>query len=470
MEPSTNDNMDSNHNPNQNHNPNHNHIHSPIHTCNHSHTHILHPNTNTNTNYLQNQNQNRDHNQNYNYDQNYNRNQLTNYNQNNNHNQNNNRSPNLIQNPNRRPNLNPNQTQNVDNHLNQDQKSHNEKQASRLTRKEKENQDIQQGMVVSAPHEFDVVKGRGNGANLHPGNIAFRKLVTAHKDTYYVSSNDEKKRIVVIIIDLIQSSTPAGRFLTEDCGVWRLMDEKSVLRKVGQALREQKVNKDNTETQVNGENSGDIPPNVINIASPAGEGEVSLNKKIDDWNKNSKKRMGTLSLGDIRNDHKLPKIGEKDTHRAEIQQHQIRVVNKEVGRLREQVSLLSKRLSFFEAHFFEEKKTSANDVDLSYSVRPDLLTKDAESKVTFNSGGQPEVTHYNYNAMSSFPNGCVSPNPSGNSANPPGKSSLRSVQPGAKYFLTKPSLQDFSKKLESSIRDITNLDNPEDALFDLLTR
>lgn len=180
--------------------------------------------------------------------------------------------------------------------------------------------------------------------------------------------------------------------------------------------------------------------------------------------------MGTLSLGDIRNDHKLPKIGEKDTHRAEIQQHQIRVVNKEVGRLREQVSLLSKRLSFFEAHFFEEKKTSANDVDLSYSVRPDLLTKDAESKVTFNSGGQPEVTHYNYNAMSSFPNGCVSPNPSGNSANPPGKSSLRSVQPGAKYFLTKPSLQDFSKKLESSIRDITNLDNPEDALFDLLTR
>merc|ERR1719469_923456 len=94
---------------------------------------------------------------------------------------------------------------------------------------------------VKAPREFDVIKGRGNGANLHPGNVSFRKLVTSHKDAYCVSSNEEKKRIVMRIIQLIQASDPPGRFLSEDNGAWTLMDSKSVFRKVGQALREHQV-------------------------------------------------------------------------------------------------------------------------------------------------------------------------------------------------------------------------------------
>jgi len=316
--------------------------------------------------------------------------------------------------------------------------------------------DLQKKTAVSGPHEFDVIKGRGNGANLHPGNVSFRKLVTAHKDAYYVSSNDEKKRIVLRIIQLVQASTPSGRFLTEHLGIWKLMDDKSVFRKVGQALREQQNNK---------------PPSVINIEPPAGQEGESLNdnskRRIDEvnpvMNNNSNQTIVDFTC-DIRNAHKLPKIGEKDTHKAQTQQYQIGVVKEDISLLREHVAILSKRVTFLEKQHIEKKKQRTINCNLSHSV-----TKDLGSKVSYNSVGQPEITQHTPNSKDSLILGCVSPHPSGNSPNPTGNSSPGSTQHGTKSFIVKPSLHDFSKNLETSLKDITHLDNPEDFLFSLLT-
>lgn len=56
-----------------------------------------------------------------------------------------------------------------------------------------------------------------------------------------MSSNEDKKQIVASIVEIVQSSDPPGRFLVEFKGTWKAMDQKSIYRKVGQALREHQV-------------------------------------------------------------------------------------------------------------------------------------------------------------------------------------------------------------------------------------
>ena len=102
-----------------------------------------------------------------------------------------------------------------------------------------EQQLINVTLAVNPPRKNDVIKGRGNGPNLHSGNVAFRKLVSARKDDYRKSSEFNKRQIVRQIIDLVHNSNPPGRFLTaEDRGIWKLMEYRSILRKVAQALRD----------------------------------------------------------------------------------------------------------------------------------------------------------------------------------------------------------------------------------------
>jgi len=95
--------------------------------------------------------------------------------------------------------------------------------------------------VIKQPHAHDVLSGRGNGANLHPGNIYFRSLIAEHKATYVSSSHKDKKNIKSRIVEQIQNRSPSGRFLHKNntmTGVWDCMNHKEALKKTGQALRE----------------------------------------------------------------------------------------------------------------------------------------------------------------------------------------------------------------------------------------
>jgi len=92
---------------------------------------------------------------------------------------------------------------------------------------------------VTTPHDNDVIKGRGNGANLHPGNIRFRQLVKVAREGYALGSKADKKRYAENILQYISSLDPPGRFLDkDDKGQWFVMDAKKSKAKTRQALRE----------------------------------------------------------------------------------------------------------------------------------------------------------------------------------------------------------------------------------------
>ena len=92
---------------------------------------------------------------------------------------------------------------------------------------------------VTTPHDNDIIKGRGNGANLHPGNIHFRQLVKVAREGYALSSKADKKKYAESILQHISSLDPPGRFLDkDDKGQWFVMDAKKSKAKTRQALRE----------------------------------------------------------------------------------------------------------------------------------------------------------------------------------------------------------------------------------------
>lgn len=110
------------------------------------------------------------------------------------------------------------------------------------------------------PNTNDVLAGRGNGSNQHPGNIFFRTLVSKKGARYSESSSTDKKLMISEIVAKIEESgDPPGRFLEKVHGTrdtWYLMNKKDVLKKTAQALREQQKQKQDTTS------SGDKPRNI----------------------------------------------------------------------------------------------------------------------------------------------------------------------------------------------------------------
>jgi len=254
--------------------------------------------------------------------------------------------------------------------------------------------------------------------------------------------------------------------LTEEQGIWKRMDDKSVFRKVGQALREQQVRQAKDVNEGSGETTMDKPSRIINIAPPvrqgpptgqgppagqgppvrqgpaAEQGGVSLNH-------NSKRGRDDF-LCNIRNAHKLPKIGERDTHKAQTQQYQIGVVKDELGLLREQVLLLSKKVSVLENQNIDPRKAIEKDPNLSRIIAcPNLVPK-----VSYTSVDHSEITQRTPNSKVSLPHGYIPPPP-------PGNFSPDAAQSGTESFREKPSLRVFSQNLALSMRGISKLDNAE---------
>lgn len=90
------------------------------------------------------------------------------------------------------------------------------------------------------PNKNDVVSGRGSGANKHPGNHNFRKLIKDNKAYYLSLSKNLKMGVARDIYDQIAAMTPSGRFLQKnpETDTWFELKKDRALEKISQALRE----------------------------------------------------------------------------------------------------------------------------------------------------------------------------------------------------------------------------------------
>jgi hypothetical protein len=102
-----------------------------------------------------------------------------------------------------------------------------------------------QGKLTSSftPNQNDVLTGRGYGSQLYPGNVTFRHSVNKRKQQYaFLKGNKQKNELARAVCQEIQSLDPPGRFLSKSTdGSWTIQDEKAVMVKIKQALRERSV-------------------------------------------------------------------------------------------------------------------------------------------------------------------------------------------------------------------------------------
>lgn len=96
------------------------------------------------------------------------------------------------------------------------------------------------GETIKIPHDHDVLSGRGNFVNYHPGNEHFRSLVRKHKMEYVKCPKPQKGKFSKMIYDEIKARNPPGRFLKQESStkMWYDIGEKKALDKTRQALRE----------------------------------------------------------------------------------------------------------------------------------------------------------------------------------------------------------------------------------------
>ena len=116
------------------------------------------------------------------------------------------------------------------------------------------------------PTCHDILSGRGNFVNNHPGNKHFRSLVSSQRLFYVAAPKEFKPQFAQKIIEALKSLTPPGRFLQQDSGtkLWFELDDKKAMAKTRQALREgapevlKKITgtEDDDDEEAGGEESG----------------------------------------------------------------------------------------------------------------------------------------------------------------------------------------------------------------------
>ncbi|KAL7481489.1 hypothetical protein ACHAW6_007190 [Cyclotella cf. meneghiniana] len=98
----------------------------------------------------------------------------------------------------------------------------------------------QQLNCITTPNANDVLSGRGNLANRHPGNEHFRSLTSSHVIFSVHKAKPRKAMYSKLIYDEIRSLDPPGRFIKQDPNtkLWNDIGKKAALAKTRQALRE----------------------------------------------------------------------------------------------------------------------------------------------------------------------------------------------------------------------------------------
>ena len=93
---------------------------------------------------------------------------------------------------------------------------------------------------IITPHDHDVLSGRGNSVNHHPGNEYFRSLVRHHKLAYVRCPKPQKEQFSKLIVSTVRDREPPGRFLKQNptTKLWYNIGTQKALDKTRQALRE----------------------------------------------------------------------------------------------------------------------------------------------------------------------------------------------------------------------------------------
>lgn len=91
---------------------------------------------------------------------------------------------------------------------------------------------------ITSPTELDVINGRGQGVQRHPGNMKYRNVVYLNKGLYAKCPRSDKSKISKGIVAAIRQV--GGRFLEFDeaSGVYNDIGDKKAYEKTSQALRE----------------------------------------------------------------------------------------------------------------------------------------------------------------------------------------------------------------------------------------
>lgn len=101
--------------------------------------------------------------------------------------------------------------------------------------------------IITQINDQDIICGRNGVALRHPGNIAYRRMVSLNRDLYATSLRSEKVRISKGIVSAMREA--GGRFLEREDGKtglsleerdvsWRDIGDKRAFEKTSQALRE----------------------------------------------------------------------------------------------------------------------------------------------------------------------------------------------------------------------------------------
>jgi hypothetical protein len=90
--------------------------------------------------------------------------------------------------------------------------------------------------IGGRPGPLDVLMGRGYEAQIHPGNVRYRKIIAERQQIYEESLIHEKTLIAKEIVRLIKES--GGRFIRQDGHGWILVDDKQARTKVSSVFRD----------------------------------------------------------------------------------------------------------------------------------------------------------------------------------------------------------------------------------------
>jgi len=148
--------------------------------------------------------------------------------------------------------------------------------------------------TITKPTQNDVLCGRGGATNSHPGNRAFRKLVTDFKDKYLKAKKSAKPRVAAEVVDIIRHLDPSGRFLKKDksSDMWVEIGFEKAHEKTSQALREGAP-----AIRKNWDKAGDMPPIKKENKAPIGKEEVKTVETNASTNEPAGKPDGDNGMG-----------------------------------------------------------------------------------------------------------------------------------------------------------------------------
>jgi len=123
---------------------------------------------------------------------------------------------------------------------------------------------------ILKPHDYDILFGRGNAINKHPGNEILRQLAARKREDYKNAFyREQRNQIAEEILNQIQNLSPPGRFLKqeENTGPWYEVGNRDVILKICQVLRE-RPKKQSLETSENVASKDVIIESTTSMSTP----------------------------------------------------------------------------------------------------------------------------------------------------------------------------------------------------------